>query len=108
MTENIHRRPTLIYRGVVGGISLGESRANTLASRHSSLATAFQSLHFANRNRPKSMKTRRKRKFNRYTFTQFQGHVFRWQPSPEAKEGQKRRGEAAKPPLLKSQIKITD
>jgi hypothetical protein len=37
----------------------------------------FQSLHFANRNPAKSMKTRRERKFNRYTFTVLQSRASR-------------------------------
>jgi hypothetical protein len=38
---------------------------------HSSLATVFQSVHFANGNRPNSMKTRGEKNFNRYTSKTF-------------------------------------
>jgi hypothetical protein len=34
-----------------------------------------QSLHFANRNRPNSMKTSAEEKFNRYTFRSFEGRT---------------------------------
>jgi hypothetical protein len=45
----------------------------SLPPETSHLFPAFQSLHFANRNRPNSMKTSAEKKFNRYTFRVFRG-----------------------------------
>jgi hypothetical protein len=64
MTENIHPRSILITVRVGGMIS-------PILSRGPGTHPSFQSLHFANRNRPKSLKTSRQRIFNRYTFRRF-------------------------------------
>src|SRR5580658_3318543 len=60
MTENIHPRPILITVRVGGMIS--PKRKNS---------EDFQSVHFANENRPKSLKTSCEKNFNRYTFRRF-------------------------------------
>jgi hypothetical protein len=54
---------------------LSRASSSRLRDSRSSLPPCrpFQSLHFANRNPAKSMKTSRERNFNRYSFTQFEG-----------------------------------